>query len=448
MVEGVEQALVWARASHRFPKGANVFVGDATKAAQATKTYLDKASHASGKQRLDDQALFQNLHTAWLALHDFIKPVIDASALRIPRPLVEFLNEQLQQLSGLSGVRIIAGLTPQLNYFQHRHTTVRGMIREIRNVVGEDCPGFGKVGFVSLPFSQPTNLFTNCILYHEAGHFVFEELDLRNRILRKTTDLIRTHFPEMQELEAGQLTPTQHWFVRMVIQWFEELFADVFAAKLLGPAYTLACAGLIRTVAGFESANSRKFSQHHPANVMRFSEQLIALKKDGWPLDQDWWREIHTWSDFSTDTLVPPNFVPDSIGQRLVKVLFELRAEVHTLADSVLSECGNPRTIFQPVSAAIRTSLAHGIVPSTVVIDKKPVLPHPTAVINAAIFYWLDGAPELYSRIVGKTDDKAIQNRSDVETRLERWAMKAVDDWLVMKARDSDPFHKELSWPS
>ena len=318
------------------------------------------------------------------------------------------------------------------------------MIRQIRNVVGEDCPDFGKIGFVTLPFSQPTNLFTNCILYHEAGHFVFEELDLRGKIFRQTTKLIDTQFPA----EPEKLTPIKRWLATVVIHWFEELFADVFAVKLLGPAYTLAFAELIRTVAGFNPPDARRFSQHHPAHVMRFGEQVSALKTDGWSLDQNCWSEIHIWSEFAESELIPPDFFgQDNIGKGLVKVLWELRSEVHALADSVLAPRKNPREIFEPVDPGIRASLAHGIVPSTVLVNNKPVLPHPTAVINSAVFYWLDGAPELYDRIEEKQNPQAIQNRSDVEGRLERWAMKAVEDWLIMQARDQENSNKVLLWP-
>ena len=86
-----------------------------------------------------------------------------------------------------------------------------------------------RLGFLGLPFSQSRTLFNNCLLYHEAGHFIAEETTVFFTVIRNYVDgELEPYFRDHEEYTslAGDI----------ILVWMEELFADLVAVKLLGPA--------------------------------------------------------------------------------------------------------------------------------------------------------------------------------------------------------------------
>lgn len=70
-----------------------------------------------------------------------------------------------------------------------------------------------------------------------------------------------------------------------------------------------------------------------------------------------------------------------------------------------------------------------------------PVLASPTTVINAAVLHWADEMQGLL-RLIPTMQGQNVGNRAFLESRLELWAMKAVEDWLLVHLRKGG-----MSWP-
>jgi hypothetical protein len=152
LVQGIEKTLSSAKATGKFPVFAEEFIRSTLSNGKATRNYLNGVANpvASSEERIKDyRNELEQILLAWIALHDFVKPVMDASILRVPYPLVDLLNLQLSQLTGFSDVKVLVGVTPKLNYYQHRHTRVRGLVGQLMTLI-PGCKDYGRIGFVLL----------------------------------------------------------------------------------------------------------------------------------------------------------------------------------------------------------------------------------------------------------------------------------------------------------
>jgi hypothetical protein len=137
-------------------------------------------------------------------LHTHIKPAADAHTLSIPAPLIDVACDQLHQIEGMKDSSIVVLLTPQLMYFQRPHTHVKEQAARVEKFIPE-AKFPTKLGFIELPYSQGPSLFTNLAIYHEIGHFVYEELstlpstNLHFAALELATEQSLTKFPELRD---------------------------------------------------------------------------------------------------------------------------------------------------------------------------------------------------------------------------------------------------------
>src|SRR6266478_4448630 len=108
-------------------------------------------------------------------LHALIKPAADAHTLTVPTPLIDLASQQLQQVERMKNSRIVILLTSEFMYFQRPHTDIKDQARIVQSFIPKvSFPS--KLGFIELPYSQGPSFFTNLAIYHEIGHFVYEEL--------------------------------------------------------------------------------------------------------------------------------------------------------------------------------------------------------------------------------------------------------------------------------
>ncbi len=108
-------------------------------------------------------------------LHEHVKPAADAHTLTIPAPLIHLASQQLQRVEGMRTSKIVILLTPEFMYFQRPHTYVKEQARLVQAIIPQ-ATFPAKLGFIALPYSQGPSFFTNLAIYHEIGHFVYEEL--------------------------------------------------------------------------------------------------------------------------------------------------------------------------------------------------------------------------------------------------------------------------------
>jgi len=270
----------------------------------------------------------------------------------------------------------------------------------------------------------------NCLLYHEIGHFIAEEAGVFSTKIRKDT--------------KGKLEPLfeeyTEWAGNIILVWMEELFADLVAVKLLGPAYTLAYMELYRSVIDLSSDQILEFDIDHPCAPLRFREQVKALKKDKWEqhIKLEQWERLKgvsrsKESAYKSSLILhinDPYMV--KIWQGLIKFFCrpDIIKTVHDLADEFVEGRENPCEHFIKSAERIQECLEHGIVPSFA--GKNGDMPHPTAIINGAMFFWLSGMDDLY-QIVPSIHKEKVKDRVALEQRVEMWCMKAIEDWLIKR---------------
>jgi hypothetical protein len=369
----------------------------------------------------------------WYVLHTFIKPVLDANTLRVPNPFINFLNTHIRKIKKFENAEIVIELIPDVTYLQHSHEDAKRAMFILRNTTPEG--GLYKspqIGFLGLPFSRSENLFLNCLLYHEAAHFISEETDylFEYKKIKGLSEQLNI-FDPYSDLAA-----------ETVWSWIEELFADIVAAKLIGPAYTLAYIKLFRLEYSLSEDRIRTFEYDHPAHALRIREQCIALEINKWQeyCNKDQWDEINKIAKIEENNYLPPkkknlkeadNPKKEAAMKELIRFLCEPERikEIHQLADKVVTGRPIPLDLYKESYKGIRECLEHGIVPSA-----NDTIPHPIAIINEAAFFLLSGMDNLYKIV----DQKKINRdkpsgRALLEQRVEMWCMKAIEDWLMIK---------------
>jgi hypothetical protein len=132
-----------------------------------------------------------------------------------------------------------------------------------------------QLALVAIPYSQDSVLFSNLLLCHELGHFVFEEFAI-SRVLAP-------HYKNSLEAILGANAPALHmsWCTNRLASWAEEIFCDRFAIALMGPAAAFSYIELFDVI-GSTSAQEVEFYHDHPAHACRFHEQFEQLQAGGW----------------------------------------------------------------------------------------------------------------------------------------------------------------------
>ena len=230
------------------------------------------------------------------------------------------------------------------------------------------------------------------------------------------------------------------WAGRTIQSWMEELFADLVAVRLLGPAYTLAYVELLQLIMKLHEKETRTFQIDHPADALRLREQVKVLRGDGWEPeieDLPQWKKLDKIAKVDPAEYLPPS-VPgeatemEEVWKKLISYfcLDKVMDKVHSLANKQTRDREPPFKYFKSSAPQIRQCLRHGIVPSVPAIGGR--MPHPTAIINGAVFFLLSGMDELY-KIVPSMKKEKVKDRALLEQRVEMWCMKAIEDWLIRR---------------
>ena len=151
----------------------------------ATQAYLNvfpsKAPHDMRLYQGYRQKL-ETIRLGWFAFHQLIKPTVDADTLNIPYTLVEALTKRLNLLNGFESTRFAIFHSDALNYFEVELSEI-GWITGMAAVI-PDTPFFPDgLGLIGIPYSQSTSLYLNGLISHEMGHFIFQHLELKHKLL-------------------------------------------------------------------------------------------------------------------------------------------------------------------------------------------------------------------------------------------------------------------------
>jgi hypothetical protein len=358
-------------------------------------------------------------------IHTLIKPTADAHTLTIPTPLVRLACSQLDEIEGMQGAKVVVLLTPQLMYFQRPHTHVKRQAASVEKFI-PDARFPDKLGFIELPYSQGASLFTNLAIYHEIGHFVYEELS--------TSIPLSGSFAQLESATAQCLTKFQSdpeilaLAEEIIESWTQEIFCDLFALRLVGPAFSFALVEILAMLGSLSYEATVTFNQEHPSPACRFTEHVDLLRKDGW------WKAI-------------------SYIEPAQKILLEKLAAIPTSAYKVYADNDDgPKGLLAPfldvVVPAIR-ELVRNVTPDSTPLAnrfgrerhtieeclKVGVVPHsnsgtlsPISIINSAFCFYLSSFPRIITQFEGAEADNNAEIRSKWTKKLEDWTMKAIED--------------------
>jgi hypothetical protein len=252
-----------------------------------------------------------------------------------------------------------------------------------------------------MPYSQDDSLFSNIIICHEVGHFVFEELKLGETDLSPLIETsLQTHFPTESESNLA-------WCRERLWNWAEEIYCDRFAIGLIGPAYSFSYIEFFDVIGVEGNDGVNEFVDTHPSDSCRFRQHAEQLQDAGWwaLLDRDGKSYADAIRRLSNIPTHDYEFNSDEKPELADRVLAAFR-------DDVLPHIGKlVKNSFQgreaafggdaafPCVDAIQGYLSWGIVPSTIIHEKQEFVPDAVLLINAAYLFYLEGVTKLIERI-------------------------------------------------
>jgi len=146
-----------------------------------------------------DRQSLPTIRDFWRDIHEFVKPSRDADTLHSPVALIEQLEYRLSLIPPLQGCRLLICHTPELNYIQFPRSSRRVRAEHYAAIVPGSPPFPDKLALIAMPYSQDGSLFSNIIICHEMGHFVFEELKLEDDLSYHIEASLQKHFPTESE---------------------------------------------------------------------------------------------------------------------------------------------------------------------------------------------------------------------------------------------------------
>jgi hypothetical protein len=424
-------------ANHAYPVGSLPFLDYVIDLADTSKKYLQEGILDDPNETREDRLRkISQLLEGWTKLHAFVKPVADANTLRLPLSFISFSAQHLSKLPNLGGARIAVELIAQMNYLQRPHTPLRAIAEGLALKMQEfRPPELPKVfGIVGLPYSQGSDFFVNCALYHELGHFVYEQRRLRGSIWATLVPLLMSTFRNLQPtISQPVLYERCKAHAKFVSPWCEEIFCDLFATRMLGPVYTFVFAHLLELISGEVDESQHHYSPTHPSAVLRLTEQISLLKKLGW------WRVLHDSHDKWLEQIERPtrkraprriyasSYAAAKLSPRYVKKVFlPALPAIRQLADETTDGHGIVPARFPELAGKINACLEHGIVPSVVFSVGRRRDENVITLINAAYLFYLSHTSALFKIIVGLAE-RRVSDQARVRHRIEEWTMKAIE---------------------
>ncbi|HXI42865.1 MAG TPA: hypothetical protein VNH18_35335 [Bryobacteraceae bacterium] len=365
----------------------------------------------------------------WALIHTFVKPAADAHSLSTPDPLIRFAVNQLHSIPVAKEAQIVMSLTSELMYFQ-------------KDTSSELFPP--EIGFVEIPYSQGTSFFSNINIYHEIGHFVYQmfsksgeaSLDQLDAAMEKAIKQQKS----LQEFEPWQKAAERKVRLKGILEnWTKEVFCDLFAVRLIGPAFTFALIDLYWIIGLMRAGNERRFDEEHPSPALRLREQLAQLTKEGWwprigKFDIEHVKLIRRLSRINKDEYVVAIDEDKSVGQSLLSAFLSVLPTIQSAVQQATKHI--PRGEFAKDSAVfqkkIEDCLLNGTVPSWAV--DEDLLPGPVAIINTAYIFQLTKLGNLMDKL-SDTDRNLPADRMKWRRKVEAWTMKALEDFEILKAK-------------
>lgn len=392
---------------------------------------------------------------SWIYI--FVKEAIDADTLSIPYSLIIFLNYVATELQKPEKVSLVVLGSSDLMYYKYNLKNLRNLTRHIASKVIKDYPVLPEdIGVLKFPYCAAQEVLVNCILFHEMGHYIYEKTNLEQQFLHDIESNLTTFVQDNKIIEELKPKDPDLAFKKLFIyvgglmsSWADEIFADIVAIRILGPAFHFALL-VLEQILRTDIKRNRNFSRTHPADDFRFKIHAKWLNKGIWddiikdrkPDVFDRLKECEKLEfekeDFSI-SCEPPLGEDKDLKEKLHTWMFEefekmvVKVEEEALAKTAGQE---PISDFnknknESNDSLITKALEHGVVPSTVYDKKKQKRhPNPTTILNSGFFFYLGNMDSLLEKV--ESSDSDIDKRMNYEKRLNQWLAKAIEDWQIL----------------
>lgn len=228
--------------------------------------------------------------------------------------------------------------------------------------------------------------------------------------------------------------------------WADEIFADIFAIRVLGPAFHLACLEM-EQILPTDIERNRNFSRTHPADDFRFKIHAKWLNKSKWDdtirnrtpevFDRlTVCKKLRLKNNYFSINCKPPledkQDLEDKLHNWMLQEFEKMVKKIEPVVSDELKNLPKPFYDFNENYKFVITCLEHGVVPSTVYNEKKQKRchPNPTTILNSGFFFYLGGMGKLLEKVV--SNDPDIDKRIHYEKRLNQWLAKAIEDWQLL----------------
>jgi len=302
------------------------------------------------------------------------------------------------------------------------------------------------------PYCAACQILINCNLWHEMGHFIYERTGLEQELDDQLRKKVLTFFRGNQIPEEVKGAPLLAWhpllnYVRnLMLAWANETFADVFAVRVLGPAFHLAYEEIEQVIPRTEKTS---FSETHPADDFRFRIHAKWLSEDGW--DEVLKERVPVVFEelerckalriekFSVGCAPPLYF--DGIRDKLHKWMLEEFDKMvgkieNTVANKLDRNFEGPLADYAKNCDLVRSCLEHAVVPSTVCDEGKEFrYPDPRTMLNVGFFFYRSGMESLLRNVKNIKRERRMEIRLRYERRLNEWLGKAIDDWQLLRQK-------------
>jgi hypothetical protein len=374
------------------------------------------------------------LRDCWSELHRYVKPAVDADTLNVPFALLEVFYGRLNELPRFSDVTFTVFHLQQLNYVQVRASWIRELTGKMVSHIPGVKPFPGDLGLIGIPYSQRTSAFLNALIPHEMGHFVFQELQKWSELLPQAiNELKKTFGSDYATLKPEDLA----WCRDRMHSWTEEIFCDLFAIWLVGPAHSLAYIelfDLLKMIYAGPTVTKEElvFSVSHPADSFRISQHVRLLKHLKWS-DQlasfktHYTRVLEEVQKASGYILASPN--PNA--KYTLEAFLNFADNIMDSIAPLLQGIDPCVTDFETYHTVIEAHLHRGVVPSTVFHNASRLNPKPITILNAAYKLSLESLDTLILNAWNQ-DPNSVAVRADWLRRLEQWTVKAFEDHRLL----------------
>lgn len=411
-------------------------------AAKATKEFLEEnigrlcGNNGPSDGRLPARIAF--ISQIWGRLHNFVEPVVDADTLHIPVSLVALLNRQARALGLQDQPQIAIELASPLNYLQRKHSPLRDLAASLENRLSKKVGFPNGLGIIGLPYSQGPFLFFNCLLFHELGHYYVEQARLVPEIKNRVSGFIKSL--STSGIPAKNYDPDKLFTITR--PWFEEVFCDLFAVRLLGPAYTFIFADLFDLVGDLRNEKALQYSRSHPSASIRLKQQIALLRQPETSGGaSSWWEWLATArtplaSEIDDVAQKPRAVIPyarDCEGLP-IELLDAFESALPQLSSLVTEKLKGRRLAlhrFIELSSDFERCLLHAIVPRCVITrntspeDEEWCM----SLINASYFLQLGNLKSLFE--LSGRNSSSVEDHAFLRKRLEEWVLKAIGDKLA-----------------